>query len=147
MRFSKKLAAVAIVAASAVTATAAFAYWTTTGSGTGSGSAAAGNGTIVLHASIPAGIAPGTSVTVGYSADNASATDLAVGTVSAVVSTSSVDCLPAWFSIAPVTENQTIAHTSNGVALSNSGTLVFKNDAANQDACKSATISLALSSN
>ncbi len=49
---------------------AAYAYWTTTGSGSGTATNSAGQGTITLHANFAAGLAPGNSVPVSYTADN-----------------------------------------------------------------------------
>jgi hypothetical protein len=147
-KFPRKLAvATGLVLALALSGIA-FAYWTTTGSGTGSGPAASSNGTITLHASFPtAGLYPGGSVPVTYKADNGGATDLQVGTVSAVVSTSDpTNCLASWFSVANAVENQVILHNTTGTALTNGSSLVFANDAADQDACKGATITLTLSS-
>ena len=125
----------------------AYAYWTTTGAGSGAATAASANGTLVLAASFPAAtLVPGGSVVVSYTASNASTTDLQVGTVSAVVSSSVPGCLASDFSIAPVAENQVIAAGASNVALANTGTLSFANSAADQDACKGATITLTLSS-
>jgi len=45
-----------------------------------------------------------------------------------------------------VTENQTIGAGETGVALAHSGTITMKDTAVSQDACKGATISLALTS-
>jgi hypothetical protein len=145
MRNKKKiiLAAAAVVV---IGAGSAFAYWTTTGSGTGSGTTAASNGTVVLHASFANGLTPGGSTPVSFTADNAGSSSLQVGTVTTVV-TASGTCDASWFSVAPVAENQTIAAGASGVALANGGTLTFTDAAVNQDACKSATITLTLSSN
>lgn len=131
--------------------TAAYAYWTTTGAGSGTGNVAASNGTLVLSATFPTvGLYPGGSVTVNFKATNAGATDLQVGTISSVVTTSDPLCLPADFTIAPVAANQVIpAGTTAAMPASNitaTGTLAFANTAANQDKCKSATITLTLSS-
>ncbi len=149
MRLTRKKM-VAVIATGVVTlamAGVAFAYWTTSGAGTGTGTAAASNGTLTLHASFPtAGLYPGGSVPVSYTADNARDTDLQVGSLHAVVSTSDVNCLASWFSVADVAENQVISKQTSGVALTNQGSLVFANAGANQDACKSATITLTLSS-
>jgi hypothetical protein len=147
-RPSKKLAvAIAAVGIVAIGGGAALAYWTTTGSGTGSGTTAGSNGTIVLHGSFTSNtLAPGTSTPVSFSADNAGASSLQVGTVTTVV-TASGTCDASWFTVAPVLENQTIAANSTSVALANPGSLVFADSASNQDACKNATITLTLSSN
>ena len=145
MRSKKKiiLAAAAVVV---IGAGSAFAYWSTTGSGTGDGTTATSNGTIVLHASFANGLTPGASTPVSFTADNAGSSSLQVGTVTTVV-TASAGCDASWFTVAPVVENQTIAASSSGVALANSGSLVFADSASNQDGCKGATITLSLTSN
>ena len=144
----KQKALVAGVAAAALgTSGVAYAYWTTTGSGSGTGTVAATNGTLALTASFPTvGLYPGGAVAVTYKASNAGATDLQVGTVHAVVTTSDVDCLPGDFTIPDVIENQVILAGATNVTLANAGTLTFANTALNQDDCKGATITLTLSS-
>jgi hypothetical protein len=140
------LGAVAILAVAGV----AVAYWTTTGSGSGSGSVAASNGTLVLHGTITSALTPGGSSPVTYTADNAGSSSLQVGTVHAVVSIdeehATAGCKASDFSIADTAENQTIAAKSSGVALAKDGSISMADTAANQDACKGASISLALTS-
>ncbi len=148
MRMNKKL--VAITAGVAIVLAGgglALAYWTTTGAGTGNGTVAASNGNIALHASFDNDLlAPGTSLPVSFTADNAGPSSLQVGTVTTVVSASGT-CDASWFTVAPVSENQTIAGHGTAVPLSNKGSIVFADSALNQDSCKSATITLTLSSN
>jgi hypothetical protein len=140
------LGAVAILAVAGV----AVAYWTTTGSGSGSGSVAASNGTLVLHGTITSALTPGGSSPVTYTADNAGSSSLQVGTVHAVVSIdeehATAGCKASDFSIADTAENQVIAAKSSGVALAKDGSISMADTAANQDACKGASISLALTS-
>jgi hypothetical protein len=136
------LGAVAMLAVAGV----AVAYWTTTGSGEGSGKVAASNGTLVLHGTITEALTPGGSSPVTFTADNAGTTSLQVGTVHAVVSTNKVGCEPKDFTIADTEENQVIAKESSGVALTKNGSISMADTAANQDACKGATITLTLSS-
>jgi hypothetical protein len=143
---TKKKIVIAAAAVVAIGAGTAFAYWSTTGAGTGSGSTAASNGTIVLHASFANGLTPGASTPVTFTADNAGTSSLRVGTVTSVVSATG-GCDASWFTIVPVDENQTIAAGASGVELANKGTLAFADTATNQDSCKSATITLTLSSN
>lgn len=153
MRFSKK--ALIATGTGAVVAMAvgglALAYWTTTGSGTGSATNATSNGTIVLHASFAAGLTPGASEPVSYTADNTNSSSLQVGTVTAVTSIDSTHatagCLAADFTVPPAVENQTIPTTTSGVALTNGSTITFADTAVNQDACKGATVTLTLTSN
>lgn len=143
---SKVAAAVASVALVAVGGGAAYAYWTTTGTGGGSAANSTGGGTVTLHATFDAGLAPGNSVPVAYTADNASTTDTVVGLLTATVTTSApTTCLPSWFTVSAVTTNSTVAATTSGVSVG-SGTLAFLNSTANQDACKDATVTVNVTS-
>ena len=135
-------ASIALVAASGG---AAFAYWSTTGSGSGSAANSAGGGTVTLHATFNAGLAPGNSTAVAYTADNSSNTSTVVGALSATVSTSDPNCLASWFTVTATTSNSTAAPNSVGTSVG-SGTLTFANSAVNQDACKSATVTVTVSS-
>ena len=129
---------------------AAYAFWTTSGSGSGSGSVASSNGTLSLHGTINSELTPGGSSTVSYTADNAGTSSLQVGTVHAVVSIDAehaeAGCKASDFHIADVEENQTIAAKGSKVALANDGSISMDDSEANQDACKGASISLALTS-
>jgi hypothetical protein len=146
----KRKALVVGLIATLALAGAAFAYWTTTGSGSGSGSVASSNGTLVLHGTINSQLTPGGSSSVSFTADNANSSSLQVGTVHAVVSIdtahATAGCDAADFTINDTIENQRIAANSTAVALANDGSISMADTAANQDACKGATISLALSS-
>jgi hypothetical protein len=140
------LAAVAVVALAGI----AVAFWTTTGSGSGSGSVASSNGTLVLHGTITSQLTPGGSSPVTFTADNSNSSSLQVGTVHAVVSIdkehAEAGCKASDFSIADTEENQTIPAKGSEVALSNDGSISMTDSAENQDACKGASISLALTS-
>ena len=140
---SKVIAVAASVALVAVGGGTAYAYWTTTGTGTGTNST--GGGTVTLHASFAAGLAPGNSVPVTYTADNSSNTGTVVGALTASVTTSVPECLPAWFTVTATTSNSSVLANSTGTQVG-SGTLAFLNDAANQDACKSAVVTVTVGS-
>lgn len=142
---SRVIAVVASVALVAVGGGTAFAYWTTTGSGTGTAANSTGGGTVTLHASFAAGLAPGNSVPVTYTADNSTNTGTVVGVLTASVTTSVTGCLPAWFTVSADTSNTAVAANSTGTQVG-SGTLAFLNDAANQDACKSAVVTVTVGS-
>lgn len=124
----------------------AFAYWTTTGTGSGNAAASAGGQTVVLHATFNAGLTPGESEAVTYTADNGNDTSTVVGALTASVSTSVAQCDPAWFSVTALTSNSTVAGHTTGVSVG-TGTLTFKDSAANQDACKGAIITVSATSN
>jgi hypothetical protein len=140
------LSAVAVLAVAGI----AIAYWTTTGAGEGSGKVAASNGTLVLHGSISNELTPGSTSPVTFTADNAGSSSLQVGTVHAVVSIdkshAEAGCEASDFTIADTAENQTIAAKSSGVALATDGSISMADSEENQDACKGASISLALTS-
>jgi len=142
---SKVIAVAASVALVAVGGGTAYAYWTTTGTGTGTGTNSTGGGTVTLHASFAAGLAPGNSVPVTYTADNSSNTGTVVGALTASVTTSVPECLPAWFTVTATTSNSSVLANSTGTQVG-SGTLAFPNDAANQDACKSAVVTVTVGS-
>ncbi|MFF0264102.1 hypothetical protein [Kribbella sp. NPDC004536] len=142
----KKKILIAAAATLVIGAGSAFAYWSTTGSGTGAGTNAASNGNIVLHASFANGLTPGASTPVTFTADNPGSSSLRIGTVTSVVSASGT-CDSNWFTIPAVLEDQTIAAGATGVTLAGAGTLTFADSAANQDACKGATVTLTLTSN
>jgi hypothetical protein len=149
-RFKKNKRAKAAlgIVVSLVVAGGAFAYWTGVGSGTGTGTVAPG-GTITLTGTIAAGLAPGLNKAVSLTATNATTSAIKVGTVhldSVAVDAAHATCVVADFTMADVPEDQSIAAASTNVALTNAGSLVFANTAANQDACKSATLTLTLSS-
>jgi hypothetical protein len=140
------LGAVAVLAVAGI----AIAYWTTTGSGSGSGAVASSNGTLTLHGTISNELTPGGNSPVAFTADNANSSSEQVGTVHAVVSIdkshAEAGCEASDFTIADTVENQVIAAKASAVALSNAGSIAMADTSANQDACKGATISLALTS-
>lgn len=145
----KRILVLGVVAVMAV-AGVAIAYWTTTGSGSGSGAVAASNGTLELHGKITDALTPGASSAVTFTADNGGTSTLQVGTVHAVVSIDeehvNKGCEASDFTIADTGENQVIPAKSSGVALAHNGTISMADTKANQDGCKGAEISLALTS-
>jgi hypothetical protein len=145
---TKKRALVLGVVAALAVAGIAIAYWTTTGSGTGSGSVKSDNGTLVLHGTITNALTPGSTSPVTFTADNAGSSSLRVEDVKAVVTNSKEPgCKSADFTIADTAENQTIAAKSSEVPLGKNGSITMADTAVNQDECKSAVITLTLSSN
>jgi hypothetical protein len=125
----------------------AFAYWTTSGSGTGSGSVKASNGTIVLHGTITEALTPGSTSPVTFTADNENSSSQQVGTVHAVVTNSKEPgCKSSDFTILDTVENQVLAANSTGTALTTNGSIKMADTSALQDECKSAVITLTLTS-
>ncbi|MCZ2404717.1 hypothetical protein IV498_16420 [Paenarthrobacter sp. Z7-10] len=143
---NKIITAAATVALVAGGGGAAFAYWTTTGSGTGTAANSSGGGTVTLHSTFAAGLTPGGSVDVAYSADNATTSSTVVGVLTATVTTSDAACLPAWFHVTAVTTNSTVAPSTTGTAVG-AGRLSLDDLGVNQDACKGATVTVTVASN
>lgn len=146
---SKRRTAVLSAIAVLALAAGAYAYWTAGGSGSGSGSVAASNGTITLAGTVTSALFPGGSSPVTLKASNPGATDLQVQSVSltaVAVDAGHSACVVADFTMPDVAQDVTIANGASNVALPNDGTLSFANTAANQDACKGATLTLTLAS-
>lgn len=142
---TKAALAVATAGMLSVGGAAAFAYWTTTGTGSGAAAASAGGGTVTLVATFDAGIAPGTTKDVTYTATNANASSTTVGALTASVQTSNPQCDPMWFDVTAITSNTNVA--ANTSAQVGTGVLTFHDSATvNQDACKTATITVNVSS-
>jgi hypothetical protein len=136
---TKAALAVATAGMLSVGGAAAFAYWTTTGTGTGSAAASTGGGTVTLHSSFAEGLAPGQSEPVVYTADNSNPSSTTVGALTATVQTSNSQCDPTWFDATAITSNTNVA--ANSSAQVGAGVLTFHDSTTvNQDACKSATI-------
>jgi len=147
MTKKNKIAAVAMSAALvAVGGGAAYAYWSTNGSGTGSAAASAGTKDVVLHTSFAAGIAPGETRAVTYSADNSNTSSTVVGSLAPTVATSDpTNCPATWFTVDASNTPTTVLANTNGTTVA-TGTLTFKDTADNQDACKAATITVNVTS-
>jgi hypothetical protein len=145
----KRFVVLGVVAVLAV-AGVAIAFWTASGSGSGTGSVANSNGSLTLHGVISDELTPGSTSAVTFTADNAGTSSLQVGTVTSVVSIdeahAEAGCKASDFTISPTVENQTIAAKGSGVSLAKDGSISMADTAVNQDACKGATVSLALTS-
>jgi hypothetical protein len=137
---------------------AAYAYYSATGSGSGNTQAGTSTpmtiaATITPDASglVPGGVPAGVSFTV----DNTAANDQRVATIHLASVTAFTDaghttpaagCVTADFTVADVSENQIIPAGTTPAA-TNDGSLVFADSGINQDACKSAYLVLAFTSN
>ena len=140
------LVVAAVAVAALVAAVAGYAYWSTTGAGSGSANAGT-TSALVLHASFTAGIYPGGTKSVSFTADNPNPGSVQVGTVHlASVDASDPLCDTSDFTMPDVAQDVEIA-TGAGHALPNNGTLSFADTVVSQDNCKSATITLNLTSN
>ena len=86
---------------------------------------------------------PGGSVPVTLNAANSGTSAVTVANVQTVVSTSKPTCHASDFSMADVAQNLSVSAGATAADL-NDGTLAMANTALNQNACKGATIALAL---
>jgi hypothetical protein len=127
-------------------AVAAFAYWT--GDGTGEGQADVGtSSSVVLTATVPDGIAPGTEKQVSFKAANSSGSDVYVTKVKldgVEADSAHEGCETSDFSMAAVDENHRVPAGATAEALPEAGTLVYADTEVNQDACKNAELTLSL---
>jgi hypothetical protein len=127
----------------------AFAYWTTSAAGTGTAAVASAAPSLTLHATTTGLLSPGSSVPVFFSADNASASGLQVGTVhldSVSADSAHPTCSVADFSMPDVVVEQTIAAHATSVALAATGTLSYADTPVDQSGCKGASLTLTVSS-
>jgi hypothetical protein len=151
IRSKKGVALLATLAVAVVAAVGAYGYWTTTGAGTGTVANASSNGTITLHADWAAGaLYPGGSQDVSFTADNAGASNLYVGTIhlaSVSVDAGHSSCAVADFTMPDVVSDTEVPAGSSALALNGTGSLSFANTDVNQDGCKGALITLHLTSN
>jgi hypothetical protein len=146
MTKKNKIAAVAAsVALVAVGGGAAYAYWSATGTGSGSAATADGTSQVALVASFGAGIAPGGTRTVTYTATNPNSSSTTVSALGATVSTVAPGCDPAWFTVTAPAGTTALAANATSVALG-TGILTFNDLNVNQDACKGAQITVNVSS-
>ncbi|MEV7132704.1 hypothetical protein AB0N24_07420 [Arthrobacter sp. NPDC093128] len=141
---NKIAAAAASVALVAVGGGAAYAYWSATGTGSGSAATSPGTESVLLGASFGAGIAPGGTRIVTYTASNPNSSSTTVSALGATVTTGVAGCLPAWFTVTAPTGTTGLG--ANATVTLGEGTLTFKDVNVDQDPCKDATITVNVTS-
>ena len=143
-KINKKRAALVAVLTLAVAGTA-FAFWTSNGSGSGSGSVGTQSAVVTLNGTVGSGLKPGGSTTLAITGSNSGSDPSTVETITPGAITVPAGCDPSWFSVSnedPASPVELAAGSSN-VAIS-TATLSMTNAATNQNACKGASISVAL---
>jgi len=133
-----------------VAAGAAFAYWTTTGSGSGSSDTGTVVPVTVNQTSTITGLAPGLPAqTLSGTFDNPNAGPVYVGSVSvSVTGTDQAGCTASDYTIAGTAPVNAEIASGDDVGAWSGLTIQFNNKpAVNQDACKTATVTLAYTSN
>jgi hypothetical protein len=144
-KFNKKTAAITVVAVLAVSA-AAFGYWTTTGGGTGTGTVGSDT-TRTVTGTIAAGLTPGGSEAVTLTANKDANTTYRIGAITGIVTATSNNggtCSSSDFHFTGPGADETVVAGTGTQALT-SGSVAMDNTSANQDGCKGASLSVALS--
>ena len=145
-RFSKKTKIAVLTAALVLGVSGtAYAYWTQLGAGTGSASTGTTSDVVVNQTTTVAGLYPGGAAqALSGDFNNPNTGPVTVGAVSATVTATSVSgCLPAWYVITgsgTPTSQVLPAGSAKGAWSGLSVSLL--NDSANQDLCKTATITI-----
>jgi hypothetical protein len=146
---SRRALVLGVVAALGIAA-AAFAYWTTSGSGTGTGSVGADTARSV-NGTIDNALVPGGSSSVTLTADRDANTTYKIGAVTGTVSvdaaSAAAGCKAADFHFSGPSALETVAAQDglNGTTQTlTAGSISMDNTTANQDACKSASLTIAL---
>ena len=134
---------------------AAFAYWTAGGSGSGSASTGTTVALTVVQTSTVTAMGPGDSAqTLSGNFNNTNSGSVYVGTVTASISSvtkdagavaGTCDATDYTLASAAMTVNAEVP-AGNGVGAWTGATIKFNNKVTNQDACKGATVTLALTS-
>jgi len=145
-RFTKKTKIAIVTAALVIGASGmAYAYWTQLGAGTGSATAGTTVAVVVNQTNTVTGLYPGgPAQALSGTFDNPNSGPVKVGAVSATVTATSVTgCLPAWYAItgtgSPATQ---VLASANGTGAWSGLSVSLLNDAANQDVCKTAGITI-----
>ena len=108
--------------------------------------AAGTTGTITVTGTVGEGLYPGGSRPVTFTAANAGASSVTIGTVSLTELSATAGCSAADFTMPEVLQDFAVPGGARTVALPNQGTLSMANSASNQDACKGSNLTLTLSS-
>ena len=152
MTNKNKIAALAASAALvAVSGGAAFAYWSTTGGGSGTAAAAAGTNAVTINVTIESGdMTPdGPAKIITYTAKNpnSSSTQVTLRDPAVTFDTAHAGCEATWFTATlPDPAGPTTVPADATTHPLGTGTLTFRDDAADQNACKGATITVTVDS-
>lgn len=144
-RLTNKKKVVVLAAAMVLTGGAAYAYWTQSGGGTGTATTGTTTAVVVNQTNTVTGLFPGgPAQALSGDFDNPSGAEVTVGAVAATVTgTSEVGCDPAWYSISGTgTPASQVLTAGNDVGGWSGLNVALLNDAANQDACKLASITI-----
>lgn len=139
----QRLALGAVVLALVLVATAV-AYWTSSGEGTGTVKASSGGAAFEVSSTLAEGLYPGGSSAVTIKVKNveASQSEYLTKLEAEVEKTSVAECKKEWFEVTPASQEPKVA-VAHGETKEYTVNLKMKEEAAvNQNACKSASITL-----
>jgi hypothetical protein len=139
----KRLAFGGVVVALVMAATAV-AYWTSSGEGTGTVKASSGGAAFEVSSTLVEGLYPGGSsaVTVKVKDADASQNEFLTKLEAEVEKTSAVECKKEWFEVTPASQEPKVV-VAHGETKEYTVNLKMKEEAAvNQNACKSASVTL-----
>ena len=139
----KRLTLVGVVVALVMAATAV-AYWTSSGEGTGTVKASSGGAAFEVSSTLAEGLYPGGSsaVMVKVKDVEASQSEYLTKLEAEVEKTSAVECKKEWFEVTPASQEPKVL-VAHGETKEYTVNLKMKEEAAvNQNACKSASITL-----
>jgi hypothetical protein len=139
----KRLALGGVVVALVMAATA-IAYWTSSGEGTGTVKASSGGAAFEVTSTLAEGLYPGGSSAVAVKVKDveASQSEYLTKLEAEVEKTSAVECKKEWFEVTPASQEPKVL-IAHGETKEYTVNLKMKEEAAvNQNACKSASITL-----
>lgn len=151
MKMRSKVLVVGAVAATLTIGGTAYAYWSSNGSGTGTGNVAnVASGDIVLAGQLDGDLYPGGTQHLDVTVANSSSSAIRIGAVSATVtvkdaSDNDITSL-CQITVTPYSQNTDVAANQTATALASLAVTMANDSGQNQDACKGATITFALSS-
>lgn len=140
---SKRLLAGVAVVILALGGAAAIAYWTSSGEGTATVTASSGGAGFEITGSA-AGVSPGGTIETKVKVKNKDVKqpEFLTKLVTSVKETSAAGCENAWFEIPAGAEQEPKTEIAAGETKEYTVSLKMKDEAVNQDTCKSATITL-----
>ncbi len=143
-RIKKKRLAFGVVVVILAMTAAAIAYWTSSGEGTGTVKASSGGAAFEVCSTLAEGLYPGGSsaVTVKVKDVEASQSEYLTKLEAEVEKTSVAECKKEWFEVTPASQEPKVV-VAHGETKEYTVNLKMKEEAAvNQNACKSASITL-----
>ena len=144
LKTKKKRLTLAGVVVALVMAATAVAYWTSSGEGTGTVKASSGGAAFEVSSTLAEGLYPGGSsaVMVKVKDVEASQSEYLTKLEAEVEKTSAVECKKEWFEVTPASQEPKVL-IAHGETKEYTVNLKMKEEAAvNQNACKSASITL-----